>query len=87
MKRERVSDIKARRDISGVLNLQIRQQERYIRENCSFFAFVGPAHAFPAPRQINRSVPPIEIGGVLIGKPEPSYVTGNHFRSEVVCPA
>lgn len=71
-------------DVCAQMNWQIRQQERYIRENCSFFAFVGSLAIFPRPPQVNRSVSHIEIGGVQVGKSEPSYVSGKDFALEEV---
>lgn len=53
-------------NVSSQLNWQIRQEQRRIRKQCSFFAFVGPASAFRPPRKNNESITPDAVGIVPI---------------------
>ena len=57
--------LKAHRALCEQLNWQIRQREGWIRNNCSFFCFVGPADTF---RSALQHKPLAEIP-----KPAPSY--------------
>lgn len=57
-------DRKRHANICSQLNWEIQQEERRIREHCSFFAFVGPASAFRRPRQITESIKTEAVGTI-----------------------
>lgn len=68
-------ELKRHWNICSQLNWEIQQEQRRVRERCSFFAFVGPAEAFRPPRQITESIKTEAVGIVRIPRSAPLNTT------------